>query len=87
MFSLKGAIQFVSRCVKRCKPFWFVTQDQSFYRYVRYAALRCGEFSSTLYWIRGMASNYGSIMESFFTRKPKFVYMRKDFLHDFNYAD
>jgi len=87
LFSIKGAIQFVLGCVKRCKPFWFVTQDKSFNRYVRYAALKCGEFSSTLFWIRGMASNYGTISEGFFKRKPRFVFMRKDFLFDYNYAD
>jgi len=87
LFSLKGAFQFVLGCVKRCKPFWFVTQDKYFNRYVRYAALKCGEFSSTLFWIRGMASNFGTITEGFFKRKPSFVFMRKDFLFDFNYAD
>jgi len=34
-----------------------------------------------------MASNFKMIMENFFIRKPSFVFMRKDFLFDFNYAE
>lgn len=85
--SVKALFSAVSLCVYRNRPFWFVTQDKSFYRYSRYAALKCGEFSSTLFWIRGMASNFGEVCTNFFLRKPKYVFMRKDFLYDLNYAD
>jgi hypothetical protein len=34
-----------------------------------------------------MASNFGAINYSYFTRKPKFVFMRKDNLFDFNFND
>jgi hypothetical protein len=64
-----------------------VTQDKTFYRYSRYLAIKCGEFSSTLYWIRGMASNYDVINGSYFIRRPKYVFMRKDKLYDLNYAE
>lgn len=87
MNSVKALFTAVSLCVRRNRPFWFVTQDKSFYRYSRYAALKCGEFSSTLYWIRGMASNFGEVCTNFFLRKPKFVFMRKDHLYDLNYAN
>lgn len=49
MNSVKALFTAVGLCVRRNRPFWFVTQDKSFYRYSRYAALKCGEFSSTLY--------------------------------------
>lgn len=54
--SIKSGFTLVCGCVSKIRPFWFVTQDKTFYRYSRYLALKCGEFSSTLYWIRGMAS-------------------------------
>jgi len=34
-----------------------------------------------------MASNYPEINFAYFTRKPRYVFMRKDFLFDFNFAD
>jgi hypothetical protein len=34
-----------------------------------------------------MASNYDVINSSYFTRKSKYVFMRKDRLYDLNYAD
>ena len=54
--SIKAGFTLVCGCSSKVRPFWFVTQDKSFYRYSRYLAIKCGEFSSTLYWIRGMAS-------------------------------
>lgn len=56
VISLKSGFSLVSGCAAKVRPFWFVTQDKSFYKYSRYLAFKCGEFSSTLYWIRGMAS-------------------------------
>jgi hypothetical protein len=44
-------------------------------------------FSSTLFWIRGMASNYDVINSAYFTRRPKYVFMRKDRLYDLNYSE
>ena len=85
--SIKSSFVLASMCVSKHRPFWFATQDKIFYRYSRYLATKCGEFSSTLYWIRGMASNFESITFSYFIRKPKFVYMRKDFLFDLNFND
>lgn len=54
--SLKAGFSLVTGCAAKVRPFWFVTQDKSFYKYSRYLAFKCGEFSSTFYWIRGMAS-------------------------------
>jgi len=34
-----------------------------------------------------MASNYSEITVAYFTRKPSYVFMRKDFLFDLNFAD
>jgi len=34
-----------------------------------------------------MASNYDVINGSFFTRRPKYVFMRKDKLYDLNYSE
>jgi len=87
IFTVKSAFSLITICVKRRRPFWFVTQDKSFYRYSRYLALKCGEFSSTLYWIRGMASNFDIITAGYFITRPKFVYMRKDFLFELNYSE
>jgi uncharacterized membrane protein len=85
--SIKAGFSLVCGCAAKVRPFWFVTQDKTFYRYSRYLAIKCGEFSSTLYWIRGMASNYSEINFAYFTRKPRYVFMRKDFLFDLNFAD
>lgn len=54
--SMKSGFSLVTGCASKVRPFWFVTQDRSFYKYSRYLAFKCGEYSSTLYWIRGMAS-------------------------------
>jgi len=40
-----------------------------------------------MYWIRGMASNYPEINFTYFTRKPRYVFMRKDLLFDLNFTD
>jgi hypothetical protein len=34
-----------------------------------------------------MASNYPEINFAYFTRKPRYVFMRKDYLFDLNFAD
>lgn len=44
-------------------------------------------FSSTLYWIRGMACNYAVVTGHFFIRRPKYVFMRKDRLFDLNFSE
>ena len=87
VIAIKSGFILASACASKARPFWFITQDKTFYRYSRYLAIKCGEFSSTLYWIRGMASNFGIISTTYFSRRPKFVFMRKDHLFDFNFSD
>ena len=84
---IRSAFLLASACAAKSRSFWFVTQDKTFNRYSRYLAIKCGEFSSTLFWIRGMASNYDAINSGYFIRKPKYVFMRKDKLYDLNYSD
>lgn len=52
---------FVDSAVSKCLPIWFITKDRLFEKYIRIAANRCGEFYSTIYWIRGMLSNYSVV--------------------------
>lgn len=49
---------FIDGSLFRYRPVWFVNKDESFDKYVRYAANRCGEFSSSIYWINGLLSNF-----------------------------
>lgn len=46
-------------------PIWFINLDKSVDRYVRYAALNCGEFSVTTRWIRGSISNYRIVFNAY----------------------
>lgn len=71
---------------KRC-PIWFVNLEPSFDRYTRIAAEKCGEFSTTLYWIKGMLSNFGKTTKSFLklSKLNRFVKNRKNRLFDINY--
>lgn len=46
-------------------PVWFINLDKSVDRYVRYAALNCGEFSVTNRWIRGSISNYRIVFNAY----------------------
>lgn len=55
---LRYGFSIIDFMVALGRPLWFVNKDKSFARYVRYYALKCGEFSSTLRWIRGMLSNF-----------------------------
>lgn len=87
IIAIKASFVLVSGCASKSRPFWFVTQDKTFYRYSRYLAIKCGEFSSTLYWIRGMASNFSIISTTYFSKRPKYVFMRKDRLFDLNFSD
>lgn len=87
LFSIKAAFILTTACLRHNKPFWFVTQDKAFHRYSRYLALKCGEFSSTLFWIRGMLSNFNSITANFFTKKSSFIFMRKDYLNNLVLAE
>lgn len=77
LYSLKSSFIVICLCVSKSNPLWFITQDNTFFRYTRYLAIKAGEFSSTLFWIRGMASNYKAISDLYFIRKPKYVFMRK----------
>lgn len=46
-------------------PIWFINMDKSVDRYVKYAALNCGEFSVTSRWIRGAISNYRVVFNAY----------------------
>jgi ribosomal protein S2 len=85
--AIKSAFVLACGCALKMRPFWFVTQDLSFHRYSRYLAIKCGEFSSTSFWIRGMASNFSEVTFNFFTRKPSYVFLRKDFLLESNFEN
>jgi len=41
---IRSAFVLVSACASKVRPFWFVTQDKTFYRYSRYLAVKCGDF-------------------------------------------
>jgi ribosomal protein S2 len=47
--AIKSSFILASCCAAKHQPFWFVTQDKGFYKYSRFLAIKCGEFSSTLY--------------------------------------
>jgi ribosomal protein S2 len=87
IYALKASFSLAAGCATKARPFWFVTQDKSFSRYSRYLAIKCGEFSSTLHWIRGMGSNFGALTAHYFKSRPKYVYMRKDLLKDLLYSE
>lgn len=87
LYALKSSFILICASVSKSKPLWFVTQDKTFYRYSRYLAIKAGEFSSTLFWIRGMASNFSVISDYYFCRKSKYVFMRKDYLFDSNFSE
>lgn len=41
---IKTAFILATLCVSKFRPFWFVTQDKSFYRYSRFLSVKCGDF-------------------------------------------
>ena len=41
---IRSAFVLASFCASKARPFWFVTQDKTFYRYSRYLAIKCGDF-------------------------------------------
>ena len=41
---MRSAFVLVTACASKVRPFWFVTQDKTFYRYSRYLAVKCGDF-------------------------------------------
>ena len=75
--AIKSAFVLVCGCALKMRPFWFVTQDLSFYRYSRYLAIKCGEFSSTSVWIRGMASNFSEVTLIFLQESPVMFFYEK----------
>jgi len=87
IYAIKSAFVFICRASVKAKSIWFISQDKIFSKYIRYLAIKCGEFSSTFYWIRGLISNYIMISSFFFLRRPNSVFMRKDWLLDFTYSD
>jgi len=42
--AVKAGFILVNGCAAKGRPFWFVTQDKTFYRYSRYLAIKCGDF-------------------------------------------
>ena len=87
IYALKASFILAAGCATKARPFWFVTQDKSFSRYSRYLAIKCGEFSSTLHWIRGMGSNFGALSAHYFKKRSKYVYMRKALLKELLYSE
>jgi len=85
MFRL--GFDIISHAVNKKNPIWFINLDPSFDRYTRFAAEKCGEFSSTVYWIKGMLSNFSEIAKSYrkLSRLSLFVKNRKNKLFDKNY--
>ena len=73
----------------KLKSIWFANQHRNYGKYVEFFAFKCGEFSSTKYWIRGMLSNYWSVCDSFraVTSKSGVVKSRKNKLFDFNFQN
>ena len=56
-------------------PVWFINLDQSVERFVRYFALRCGEFFCSSVWVRGLLSNYMvacAVYNSFYEESDRF---------------
>lgn len=71
----------------RSKPVWFVTKEAALGRYLRFFANKCGEFSSTFFWVRGMLSNYkvlSTVADNYFAM-PELIKNRKSFLFDTNF--
>ena len=85
---LKHGFNIINHALNKKAPVWFVNLDQSFDRYTRIAAERCGEFSATLYWIKGMLSNFSQIIKSFrkLKRLSLFVKNRKNQIFEKNYS-
>lgn len=42
--AIKAGFSLACGCASKNRPFWFVTQDKTFYRYSRYLAIKCGDF-------------------------------------------
>lgn len=55
---------FINTSVFRSLPIWFVSKDRLFDKYIHILASKCGEFSSTVYWIRGMLSNFSMVSKT-----------------------
>lgn len=77
----------VNLAVFRNRAVWFANRDKTFDRFIRFFATRCGEFSSTFYWIRGMVSNYRyvSMAGNFLVHFNNLAKSRKELLMDFNF--
>lgn len=73
--------------VFKFSPIWFANQNRNYSKFIEYFSFKCGEFSSTKYWIRGMLSNYWVICDSFrnITLKADVVKSRKNILFNYNF--
>ena len=87
LFVFRVSLSFLERCIFRKRSIWFVNQDKTFEKYVRSPAISCGEFSSTIYWIRGLISNFNMALKA----RRRLLYlsdlvkMRKSMLSYFNF--
>jgi small subunit ribosomal protein S2 len=65
VYMFRMGFNFIDHSIFKGRPIWFANKDRSFDLYIRYFANKCGEFSSTLYWIRGMVSNFREIAKTY----------------------
>lgn len=87
MHMFRIGLFLISGVLARNKPIWFVTKEVALGRYLRFFANKCGEFSSTFFWVRGMLSNYkllSTVAAAYFTM-PELIKNRKSFLFGTNF--
>jgi small subunit ribosomal protein S2 len=64
IFFLKNVISFLKYIISYNYPIWFVNLEfMKEFLFMTYSKL-CGEFFCSRYWIRGMLSNYSSVLKS-----------------------
>ena len=56
--SLKYAFYILAYAVLQYGSIWFVNLEQAFYKLNKQFALKAGEFFISMYWIRGMVTNF-----------------------------
>jgi hypothetical protein len=71
IYYMRESFALASLVISMDQSFWFVNLAFAFRRYISALALKCGEFSSTEIWIRGMASNFNHVAFGYFRQKTK----------------
>jgi small subunit ribosomal protein S2 len=64
-YMFKLSFKLLKHIVRHHGPIWFINLNKSMDRIVKFAALRCGEFFASSYWIKGMLSNFKYALASF----------------------